>query len=84
MPNYQNNPRNYNRQGMNSVMPTAAGRCMDDCYKKHDILDGMPLAMAYVPWQEWKCPYEPQKGLQRGTIFPELDKPFYGKGGCRR
>ena len=27
--------------------------------------------------------YSPEEGLQCGTIFPELNKPFYGKGACR-
>ena len=43
-----------------------------------------PLAMAYVPWQKWQDIYEPCKGLEHGTIFRELDKPFLGKGGMRR
>nr|WP_243207112.1 spore coat associated protein CotJA [Mediterraneibacter hominis] len=44
----------------------------------------MPLAMAYVPWQKWQNIYEPCKGLSQGTIFQDLDKLFYGKGGCNR
>ena len=40
------------------------------------------LAMAYVPWQKWENIYCPDKGFSRGTIFSDLDKPFYGKGGC--
>lgn len=36
-------------------------------------------AMAYVEWQYFSVPYEPQKALQVGTIFPELDKPFLGR-----
>ena len=43
---------------------------------------GYPLAMAYVPWQQWKTPYDPAKGLSRGTIFEELDLPFE-KERCR-
>ncbi|MDO5426029.1 MAG: spore coat associated protein CotJA [Eubacteriales bacterium] len=40
--------------------------------------------MAYVPYQHWDKTYSLCKGLQAGTIFPELDKPFCGKGGkCR-
>lgn len=36
-----------------------------------------PLAMAYVPMQQWSCVYEDDhKALCRGTIFPCLDKPF--------
>lgn len=48
----------------------------------YDELRGMPLAMAYVPWQEWHCLHEADKGFHRGTIFEELDKPFRGIGGC--
>ncbi|WP_243002528.1 MULTISPECIES: spore coat associated protein CotJA [Lachnospiraceae] len=40
--------------------------------------------MAYVPWQKWRNLYEPCKGLQRGTIFEDLSKPFHGRGGCNR
>lgn len=48
----------------------------------YDELRGMPIAMAYVPWQEWRSLYEADKGFCRGTIFEELDKPFRGIGGC--
>lgn len=44
---------------------------------------GMPIAMAYVPWQHFHKSYEPQKALMAGTIFPELDKPFTGRNGGR-
>ncbi len=43
-----------------------------------------PIGMAYVPWQTWRNIYEPDKALQRGTIFEELDKPFYGAQGVKR
>lgn len=36
------------------------------------------VAMAYVPWQYFHTVYEPEKALEIGTIFPELDKPFLG------
>ncbi len=52
------------------------------CPSREDPLSGMPIAMAYVPWQFFQETYEPDKALQYGTIFPELNKPFYGKGGC--
>lgn len=43
------------------------------------------LAMAYVPWQYFTNVYEPDKALEVGTIFPELDKPFLVEGrGCRK
>ncbi|MDO4439899.1 MAG: spore coat associated protein CotJA [Eubacteriales bacterium] len=41
----------------------------------------MALAMAYVPWQKWEDTYDVHQGLECGTIFPALNKPFYGKGG---
>lgn len=54
------------------------------CCDREDSLDGMPLAMAYVPWQTWQRIYDAEKGFCRGTIFEELDKPFHGMGGCNR
>lgn len=43
--------------------------CMED-------IEDMPLAMAYVPWQQWRKIYEPKEALKRGTLFKELDLPF--------
>lgn len=40
------------------------------------------LAMAYVPWQQWRQTYPMEQGFVRGTIFPELDLPFV-MGRCR-
>ena len=37
------------------------------------------LAMAYVPRQDWEDLYEAGLGLERGTIFSLLDKPFIGE-----
>lgn len=58
-------------------------QCDDDCSRSRDMLYGVPLAMGYVPWQNFECTYEPAQALQAGTIFPELDKPFYGRRGMR-
>ena len=41
------------------------------------------VAMAYVPWQQWQSTYAPERGLQQGTIFPDLDLRF-DYGGCIR
>ena len=38
-----------------------------------------PVGMAYVPYQQWKNIYEPAVGIDRGTIFEDLDKPFLGE-----
>ncbi|MBE6837404.1 MAG: spore coat associated protein CotJA [Ruminococcus sp.] len=39
----------------------------------------MPIGMCYVPMQNWGMLYDEDKGLDRGTIFRELDKPFTGE-----
>lgn len=94
MQNYQNNMRNSGRRsgcncssGYMEMQPAAPcdGRSKKEhrC-EKEDALQYLPLAMAYVPWQIWKCPYNVDKALCKGTIFEELDKPFCGKGGCNR
>lgn len=44
--------------------------------------DGFALAMGYVPWQFYQDTFDLGKGLQMGTIFPELCKPFCGKRGA--
>lgn len=40
-------------------------------------------AMAYVPFQQYDPHnlYSVEQALQTGTLFPELDKPFYGQRG---
>lgn len=44
------------------------------------------VGMAYVPWQNMSELYEPAQALRAGTLFPELEKPFYGsmRKGARR
>ncbi len=36
------------------------------------------LAMMYVPFQRFERLYDGEKALSRGTLFEELDLPFYG------
>lgn len=49
-------------------------------YNFDEYFDRFPLAMAYVPWQHLSTIYENlEEAYQRGTIFPELDKPFTGR-----
>lgn len=44
------------------------------------------VGMGYVPWQNMSQVYEPAQALRAGTLFPELEKPFYGsmRRGARR
>ena len=42
----------------------------------------LSLAIATVPLQRWRLTYSPEKALQAGTMFAELNLPF--KGGRKR
>ena len=38
--------------------------------------------MAYVPYQQWNAAlHTTDRALDAGTLFPVLDKPFYGRKG---
>lgn len=87
MPNYNRPSNDYMRRDLYS-RPTGRystgmdARACASC--TNDPLRGMPLAMAYVPWQEWQNLYSAEKGFCRGTIFEDFDKPFLGTGGCQK
>jgi hypothetical protein len=53
------------------------------CACKPPMPSQMALAMAYVPVQCWETPYDVMTGVDRGTLFPGLDKPFLGKEAIR-
>lgn len=75
MPNYRYSTPEYMRR--NNTGRQAI------CQSEQSIaFANMPVAMAYVPWQDWRSIYEVEKGLCSGTIFEELYKPFLGTGGC--
>lgn len=89
MANCQNNMRCMRRTGSSAAPSDSAFRSQTGqapgCPDTHDHFPpDMPIAMAYVPWQQWRDLYEPCKALERGTLFMELDKPFLGKGGRTR
>lgn len=41
-----------------------------------------PLAMAYVPMQQWSEVYDEAEAFSAGTLFPELNLPFEPEEGC--
>ena len=55
-----------------------------DAVSNNNWLQSQVVAMAYVPWQDFKPLYSPEKALSAGTLFPELDKPFLGRRAFRR
>lgn len=68
---------NCNCNSLNSDYSCVSGFKQSDCAN-------MTIAMAYVPWQQFRNLYDLDRALKVGTIFAELDKPFTGKGGmCR-
>lgn len=83
MQNYRANP-NYSRN-------TPYYQAMETPYKRpaaapttnNESLANLPIAMAYVPFQQWKETFPLDGALAKGTIFPELYKPFLGEGGCQ-
>ncbi|MCL2323165.1 MAG: spore coat associated protein CotJA [Oscillospiraceae bacterium] len=59
----------------------------DDHFKDYDTDNDMKkevkseirnveLAQAYVPFQKMNRLFSPEEGLRKGTIFPELYKPY--------
>ncbi len=58
--------------------------CCPEREREDDSCTCTPLpAMVFIPVQYLECVYEPEYGFRRGTIFPELDKPWLVEGGCR-
>lgn len=79
--------RNYGMSGMSNRdcgcrQENAYQNRQGSCPQENNCAGEMDfaLAMAYVPWQHYKETYDPDKALEVGTIFPELDKPFLGRG----
>ena len=54
----------------------------DQVYTGLTPLPANPVtAMAYIPFQTDRTVYEADNALLRGTLFPNLDKPFTGRRG---
>lgn len=52
--------------------------CVNEC-NKETVLQSMPLAMAYVPWQSYGNLYPLSQAVRQGTIFRDLDFEFMGR-----
>ena len=55
------------------------GGCAEAACNKETTLSGYPIAMAYVPWQDYGNIYPLQQAIQRGTMFRELNLDFAGR-----
>jgi len=56
---------------------TAASARVYGSTEKNKNSVSRPLAMVYAEYQCWNALYEPSEGLDSGTIFRELEFPFY-------
>ena len=57
--------------------------CKVQCKPTSEKCDKNVPVMAFVEMQPFGRMYNEAEGLCRGTLFPALDKPFTGRGGCR-
>lgn len=61
-------------------------RCtqQNSCKKCYDDREALPKvvsdAMAYIPFQVNTDMFEECVALKKGTLYPVLDKPFFGGG----
>ena len=44
--------------------------------KASSLMASVKLAQAYVPWQRYGAIYSPQEALEKGTLFPDLYRPY--------
>lgn len=86
---HQNQPRTCD-SGCEQPHYRPPENCADSI--SHIDMHNIPIGIGYVPWQKWRNVYALCEGLSQGTIFKELDYPFYGcipngfcsqKGGAR-
>ena len=47
--------------------------------KRPAIPDDASVTMAYIPLQETLDSYSEKEALQKGTLYPQLDKVFKGR-----
>lgn len=55
------------------------GGCADAACNKETTLSNFPLAMAYVPWQDYGNIYAQPQALRNGTMFADLNLDFAGR-----
>ncbi len=68
---------------MNFRNPPCSGDTGEQSCASRELygLEGKSLAMVYAPKQYWRKLYTPEDALMHGTLFTELNMPFFGEGG---
>ena len=72
----------YNRSTENNNNEQNPNSCFNPDYcvaAPKDYNNGI-LTMAFVDMQPLESVYESEKALERGTLYPNIDKPFFGGG----
>lgn len=64
---------------MERVLPQTVTAPETDEGRQTDCIPACSLAMVYAPVQEWQTTYPVAEALRKGTLFPDLDKPFCGR-----
>ena len=64
--------------GMGAQLARGGCHQCPDATSSLPALTGQSLAMVYSPLQEFENLYCPEEGLCAGTIFKDLEKPFWG------
>lgn len=79
---YAENER-YTTISKNSIRNYTQERCLntDFCVPSPENMNNGILTMAFVDMQPIETVYQPQTALMRGTLFPNIDKPFCPIGG---
>ena len=55
------------------------GGCTDAACNKETTLSAFPVAMAYVPWQDYGNIYALPQAMRNGTMFADLNMDFAGR-----
>ena len=64
-------------ENVNYQRTTVVERTVRDCDCDLSAAEQLPVTMGYVPIQDWCNTYDTQTALCRGSLFPELYKPFW-------
>lgn len=82
---FRDNER-MNFSSKNNIQNYMSERCInnDFCVPSPKNMNNGILTMAFVDMQEIDSVYQPQVALMRGTLFPNIDKPFCAVGGTMR
>lgn len=77
---YRDNDNRVSYQSARQTNDSAMCDCLntDFCLPEPENMNGGILTMAFVDMQPLESVYETPDALRCGTLFPNINKPFYG------